>query len=494
MAINIQSLLKVILPKSTPPAGASRTSTFQPTNAGNVLAAPAYREHLTDIYTGRSANDSRVLLKQLFVNDPDVSAAVSAYLTVANTHPSFIVKDVDGNIDRPGQQALNLVLRALTSRFDYSTGFLMKPSIAEISENLRYMVLLRGGIGGELVLNKQKLPDSIRVVDLSTIQWFEPTSGVYKPQQVVPGSSDKISLDIATFFISFFRRDPTTIYTNSPFVSAINTIAARQQVVNDLYRIMRFTGYPRIEITILEDILKKQAPADIQSNPALLDQWVQVQLQSIQSTVSDMRADQAFVHTDSVEAKILNDKNPSAGMDISSVINALNAQNQAGLRSMSTILGRGESGVNTASVESRIFAMNADEINGPVSELWSQMLTMAIRIMGFEMSFVECTFADAEMRSALELEPQLIMKATRLKADLSEGIISDDEYHMEMYGRIRPDSSPELSGTKFLAPAAAAATDATAVSPNSDPLGRSLTTPGSKTAKSNTVAPKKSPK
>lgn len=492
MALNLKTLLKTVLPKKSNPAGTSITPTYNSSAPKNTLTLPAYREHITDIFTSRQANDSRVLLKSLFVHDPDMSAAVNAFLTVSNTDPLFIVKDANGVIDRTGQQDLNVILQALTSRFDYSTGFQLVPSIKAISENLRYMILLRGGLATELLFNKAKLPYGVRVLDLATFEWHEETPGVYKPQQIVPGASERLSLDVASIFVTFFRRDPTSIYTYSPFVSSINTIAARQQVINDLYRIMRFTGFPRIEVTVMEEVLRKNVPVEIINDPTAINSWIQDQISTISATLSDMRADQAFVHTDSLTAKILNDKNSSAGMNIDSVVGTLNAQNQAGLRAMSTILGRGESGVNTASVEARVFAMSADELNLPVADLWSQMLTMAIRAAGHEESTVECTFLPAEMRSQLELEPQLIMKSTRLLQDLSRGIISDDEYHMAMYHRIRPDSSPELSGTNFMNPAQSAQVDVTDVSPNADPLGRSLTAPGSKGAKSNGVAPKKS--
>lgn len=484
--MNLASLLKFVPMKKAATGGVSRTATFNPTNSEQTLTLPTYREHVVDIFATRASDDSRSLLQGLFIQDPDVSAAVSAYLTIANTEPVFLVKDANGVIDRVGQQDLNILIRALTSRYDYSTGFQMVQSLRSISENMRYLILLRGGVGAELIFNKQKLPYGVRLVDMSSVEWFEKQPGQYKPQQTTP-SGDKISLDIPSFFVAFFHRDPTKIYTHSPFVSAINTISARQQVINDLYRIMRFTGYPRIEVTVLEEILRKSAPANVKTEAALMEQWVAAQVSGIASTLSEMRADQAFVHTDSVEAKILNDKNPAGGLNIDSIVGTLNAQNQAGLRSMSTILGRGESGVNTASVEARVFAMNAEELNEPVAEIWTQMLTMAIRAMGHQDSYVECTFLPAEMRSALELEPQLIMKATRLRQDLSEGIITDDEYHLQMYGRIRPDSSPELSGTKFLSSGGTANVNAEDVSPNSDPLGRSIAAPGSKTAKSNIV-------
>lgn len=485
MAINLQSLMKFVPARKSVTGGVSQTSTFNPSNANQTLQLPTYREHLSDIFDTRAAGDSRSLLQGLFVQDPDVSAAVSAYLTVANTEPVFLVKDINGVIDREGQKSLNAILQAITSRFDYSTGFEITSSLRMISENMRYLLLLRGGIGAELLFNKAKFPYGVRLVDMLTIEWFEKTPGAYKPQQTTPDGG-KISLDVASFFVSFYHRDPTKIYTNSPFVSAVNTIAARQQVINDLYRIMRFTGFPRIEITVLEEVLKKSAPSSIKADPAQLEQWIAAQVSSISATVSDMRADQAFVHTDSVTATILNDKNPSNGLNVDSIIGALNAQNQAGLRVMSTILGRGESGVNTASVEARIFAMNAEEINLPVAEVWSQMLTMSIRAFGHMESSVECKFQPAEMRSALELEPQLIVRSSRLRQDLSDGIISDDDYHLAMYGRIRPDTSPVLSGTGFMS-ASKVAENAENVSPNSDPLGRSVTAPSSKVSKDNKV-------
>lgn len=450
MAINWASLLGFKGPRRANPAGVAYSNTFNPSNSENVLSLPDYRDHLNDIFETRTADDSRELLKKLFVHDPDVSAAVNAFLTVANTPMVSICRDADGVIDREAQKDLNQLITALTTRFDYTTGFELRPSLNAINEGMRYMVLLRGGLANELVLNKQQIPSQIRMVDSATLEWFERAPAVFKPQQAPAGSNDKISLDIPTFFVSFFRRDPTSIYTTSPFVSAINTVAARQQVINDLYRIMRFTGYPRIEVTVLEEVLKKSAPASVANDSAKLKQWVSEQIQAISNSLSTMRADQAFVHTDAVEAKILNDKNPGAGVNVDNIIGALNAQNQAALRTMSTILGRGESGVNTASVEARLFTMTAEEINEPLAEQWSQMLTMAIRILGHEEATVTVKFRPAEMKSELELETQLVNRQNRLLRDLSYGVIDDDEYHLEMYGRIRPDSAPILSGTGFM--------------------------------------------
>lgn len=448
MALNFSSLLKVVVPTRANPKGTAQTATFNPSNTTNTLSLPDFRGHLQDIFNTRRASDSRTLLKALFTQDPDVSAAVNAFLTVANTQPVFICKDIDGLIDREAQKSLNIILTALVTRFDYKSGFELRPSIRSISEMMRYMVLLRGSVASELVLNKNQLPHQIRLVDPASLEFYETEPALYKPLQVAD-SGDDVSLDIPTFFLSYFRRDPTTIYSTSPFVSSINTVAARQQVVNDLYRIMRFTGYPRIEVKILEEVLIKNAPENIKADPVSRSNWVSDEINRISGQLSTLRPEQALVHTDSMETSILNDKNASAGLNVDSIVGALNAQNQAALRTMSTILGRGESGVNTASVEARLFTMTAEEINEPVSELWAQMMTMAVRIAGHVDTYVECSFRPAEMRPATELEAQMQMRQTRLLEELSLGIITDDEYHLEMHGRIRPDDAPELSGTGF---------------------------------------------
>lgn len=482
----VDKAAQVLLPKKgkTTNAGAASGATFNPAAPDVLITVPTYRDHLQDIFTTRQASDARTLIKTLMINDPDMSAATNAYLTVANTDVILYVKDVNGAIDRNGQKLLNQILLTLTTRFDYTTGFEIRQTLRTMCESMRYMLLLRGMLSAEMIITKDGIFDQIRQIDPTTLTWYEPVNGYPKPKQVVVGNP--VGLDYSTFFVSYFRQDPTSLYSSSPFVSAINTIAARQQVINDLYRIMQITGYPRMEVKVLEEVLIRNAPPLIKADPVKIKQYVTAQLTSIQSAVGSLRPDQAFVHTDSVDTKMLNEGKPGAALNIEPVIKTLNAQNQAGLRAVSTILGRGESGVNTASVEARIFALTAQELNEPIADLLAQIFTMAIRIAGSQ-SYVHAKFRSVEMRPDLELEPQLTMKASRLKTDLSLGIIDDDEYHLEMYGRLRPDNAPILSGTGFMPGASTATVDVTKVSPNSDPMGRSLTTPGSKAAKGNNV-------
>lgn len=483
MAGLVSKVLSIIPPRLRG-TGTSRsfTNTYNPSATGSPLATPAYRDHLNDILTNRIALDSRALLKEMFRTDPDMSAAVNSYLTVADTEMQILVYDDRGAIDRKGHQLLQTSLLALETRYDYSKGFEFRQTLQSYCKDCRYMLLLRGGIGTELVLDKLLMPTELRNVDLQTIEWYEKQPGKFTPVQRPPGASEPIDLNIPTFFTSWFRKDPTDIYSFSPFISAINTIAARTQIVNDLYRIMTVTGFPRIHMSVVEEVIAKSAPPEARTDPKKMKEYKDARLAEVQTVLTNLRADESLVTTDAVESKILNDKNPGAALDIQPMIDVLNAQNQAGLKVMATVIGRGESGVNTASVESLIFTKNADALNEPIAELLTHLFTMVLRMQGYT-GRVVVSFAKAELRPELELEPQLVMKQSRFLQLLSEGIIDDDTFHLEVLGRIRPDNIPELSGTKFLTPAPAV--DTGKISPNSDPQGKSLSPKGSASARSN---------
>ncbi len=479
--------VSVVAPKKTAAKGI--TPTHNVSSPDTVLTAPAYRDHLSDLFDTRQASDARDLIKLLMVQDPDASAATNAFLTTANTDPVIVVYDVNDQIDRPGMLTLNQILMTLTERYDYSKGFEFRHSLSSLAESMRYMILLRGMLAAEAVITKEGIFNEIRQVDPVTLEWYERTNGVRTPVQSISGT--EIDLNVPTFFVSYFRQDPTTLYPNSPFVSAINTIAARQQVINDLYRIMQVTGYPRMEITVLEDILVKHAPPGVRADPDKIQVYVTQQLNQITSAIGTLRPDQPFVHTDSIAPKMMNESKAGMSLNIDPIIKTLNAQNQAGLRAVSTILGRGESGVNTASVEARIFSMTAQELNQPIAEILSRIFTMVLRMTGSQ-SYVKVRFRPVELRPDLELEPQRVLKADRLKKDLSLGIIDDDTYHLEMYGRIRPDSAPILTGTGFMEKqTSGSGTGADNITPNSDPLGRSVSDKkATDAAKSNSVSKK----
>lgn len=484
MALSLQTVFQVISPKRLPnPKGTANTPTYDPSNAQNVLSAPQYREHLEDIFTNRASLDSRDLIRNLLVQDPDASASLNAFLTLSDTKPIILVKDANGLIDRNGLKVVNALIDSLTTRFDYTKGFEYTPDLRAIAEEMRYMILAEGMVMGEPIITKEGIFNQIRLIQTNKLEWFERENGRLVPEQVPVNGGDNISLDFPHIFVAYYRQDPSKAYAYSPFVSVINTAAARQRIINDLYRIMQLTGYPRMDISIMEEVIRANAPENIKNDAAKMTTYINQTLASINTTIANLRPDQAFVHTDTVEVGIVNDKKAGMSMDIEPVIKTLNAQNQAALKTMATILGRGEAGVNTASVEARLFALQCDGLNVPVALLMSQMFTFLLRLTG-STSRVEVSFTPAEMRSPIELEAQLNLMAARLLYDLSEGIIDDDVYHLQMYGRIRPDSAPMLSGTKFYSASSGGDVNSNG---NNDSITRSVSSKSDKAAQSNAI-------
>lgn len=482
----VSDTLQIILPKKKAKAGGTaQTPTFK--SGQPVLTLPRYRDHLDDIFATRTANDARTLLSSLARQDSDVSAAFFAYQSISGS-AEWVVKayDLNGELSTDGITLANQIIERLTTVVDYSLGFSSKQSFNELNDDMRYWTLLRGSPGVELILDKKFQPDSLRMIDMATITWNESQPGVYKPVQKPAGSNTEINLDIPTFFVARFQQNPSDIYTYSPFVAAINTVAARQQVINELYRITQIIGYPRMDVTVMEEVLLKSAPALLRSDSKKTREFIDTQMASIQVAFQNLKSDQALVHTDAVEVGMVNEKNPAASLPIQNVIEVLNDQQQAALKTMPAVIGRSDNG-QVASTEARLFAMNCDALNRVVAGIWSQALSLACRLAGFQGS-IELIFKPVELRPVLELEPQLTMKQSRLEQALSRGYITDDEFHLDVFSRPRPASAPELSGTNFAQPVNAASVDPAKQSPNGDSLGRGMAPAGgTKVARSKQV-------
>lgn len=469
--------LQIILPKKKAKAGGmTATPTYRPNQ--EVLSLPRYRDHLSDLFATRSANDSRTLISDLSRHDSDVSGAFFAYQSIAGS-ASWVIKayDLQGQLSPEGVKIAHAILERLTTVTDYSLGYSAKASLKQLNDDMRYWTLLRGSPGAELILDKKFEPDTLRLIDIASIEWREKTPGVYKPVQKPTGSNIEINLDIPTFFTARFHQNPTDVYTYSPFVAAINTIAARQQVINELYRITQVVGYPRMDISVLEEVLLKSAPPLLRADHEKTRAFVDTQIQQITSAYQNLTSDQPLIHTDAVKVAMVNDSRPATSLPISNVIDILTEMNMAALKTMPAVVGKSNGNGQVASTEARLFALNCDALNKVLADIWSQGLSLAARLAGFQ-GRVEFEFEPVELRPVLELEPQKTMKQSRWEQALSRGYVTDEEFHINVFGRPKPDASPELSGTNFIDPAPAASVDAEGVSPNGDPLGRGLAPEG----------------
>lgn len=475
---------EVLLPKALQVGGKGQSPAFDASRGSDPVPRPITNSHQRDLLAERSGTDDD-LIQTLMRYDSDVAAATHAYLTVANTEMRHLCYDELGQVDPVAQQTISQFLTSLGTTMDYSQGFTMNRSLRARNEKMRYMLLKRGSVAGELLYDRKlgTITDFL-LLDTGSLDWSQKVNGKLKPAQRV-GQGDPIPLDFATVYYSSFRQDPSDPYSKSFFISVINTIYARTQIINDLYRIMNINGFPRIKIELLEETIRKHVPQSIKNNPTKVSEFINSIISETQASFQNIRPDQPLVHTDSSVITVMNERSSAMSLDISPIIKVLDAQNQSSLKTMATIIGRGESGVNTASVEARIFALSAAELNDPVAELWEQALTFVLRLSGSR-SRVAVHFAEPELRAESELEPARTQKQARLHKDLSLGLITDEEYHLQMYNRLPPQTAPILSGTNFLGGGVAQTAEVTkgpADQPNS--VQRQTTTKADKSAASN---------
>ena len=485
MANLLKNVVEFVLPKKKQKAGGvSVTDTFKEDN-DQTLTLPDYQSYLQDIQQTRLSDDEQDLIDSLFVNDPDCSAAVNAYLTLSDTEPMILVFNENDELDRDGIKLAHGIMRSLFEINDYTLGFQKKMSFREFKEAQGWLLLARGSVGAELVYDKAMRPSEIRIVDMATIKYKEKKNGEFKPIQKTT-NSDEIDLDIPTFFVSSYRQSPTSPYTHSHFTAAINTIASRSKMINDLYRIMNYTGYPRIEVKVFEQVLLKNCPESIASDTVKRNAWINERLRELSNKLNSLQPTSPIVHTDSAELGILNEKMSGASLQIKEIIDTFNAQNQAGLKVVATVLGRGTAGVNTASTETIIFSKAADGFNRPMEDLMSRILTFALRMSGYKGRCV-FRFEPVELRPALELENQKTMLQARMMTQLSYGLIPDDYFHLVVNGRLGSENSPQLSGTRFLdEPQSVDSSDPNA---NSSALNRELTPDNNTSSKAPDVQP-----
>ena len=506
----LKALGQVLLPKSTSTSVVSSPVVYNSTQPSAALAALSTNNHMRDLISERQSSTDNDIIETLMVYDPDVGAATNAYLTLANQNMRYLCRDENKQIDLKAQQIIDQLVMSLGHTNDYTQGFTMNRSMNARNADLRYMLIKRGSIAGELVLDKNFGITDMQMVDTNTLTWYSP-----KPNKRVPSQKSgnkEIKIDIPQFFYTSLRQDPSKAYSKSFFISVINTVYSRLQMINDLYDLMKITGYPRLDIKIVEEVIVKSMPEVMRNDPNQKAAFINGVIGSMQNSMATIRPDQPIVHTDSIEVGMVNDKGGSVGINVQPIIDTLDSQNQTALRSMATILGRGTSGVNTASVESRIFSMSAAEINDPIADFWSAAFTFALRLSG-SLSVVEVFFDEPEMRPPNELEPSKVIMQTRLQKDLSLGLISDEEYHLQMYNRLPPANAPKLSGTGFLDkvptsvtesltppagntgnnsgtvnPTPATAAGGATGSRQATPLQKAATSPAAKAAKSNTIA------
>jgi len=429
---------------------------------GDVYSPTAFNMY-QDVGNLRGLGQEEDVIKQIARYDPDAANAIWATLRFASTPLSIIFRDDKGEFDADKTREFKNLLKAnwLISTND--------PSAEELSDMIMRQLFLYGGLGLEVVLNQYKFPTKFVLVKNSTIEW-KMKKGQFVPFQKKPGGSGEINLDIPTFFFQTLDKDPDEATSESPLLPAIQAIVFKQQVISDIQRVIKRTGYPRLKVTVLEEVLRKNAPISVKGDDKKLSKWLTDQKEAIGTELGRINPEDAVVIFDSLEIDTLENKN-SASVDFRPIMEILDTQVVSALKSLPSILGKGKGGSqNIASVESMVFLNTPRYLQQRSAKLLSQAFTMTARLAGMR-GYIEVQHEHINLRPDLELEPQRLAKQNRILQLQSFGHIDDSEAALALGIEHLP--TEELAGTNFLN--GGPTTDTENISPNGDPLGRSIT-------------------
>lgn len=389
------------------------------------------------------------LLRHLSRVEGSFGATVNHFVEVAYT--SYKVRAFSAQTHRFDPDGTRLAM-SIISNLDTPTeydGTTKKKSFDEVIKLALKEALLSGLVSGELVLNKQRLPDSIQLVNGESLLWKDDGEGGAYPAQQVTGETDPVSLDIPTFFYSHLNPDPDTITPRSVMEACIGMLVYFQEFLEDIQKSVRQAGHNRLKFTLDADKVKKMAPREILQDAVKLKAFYESVRDAFQQQLETLNPEDGIVMYDFVEADVLQSGTGSK-LDYSPLLNTIIGQYSTAMKTPPSVLGLRLTGGSQqmGSVETLMFLKTAKTLHTPVETFFSRLLTLACRLYGADV-YIWFSMDPLDLRPERELEAFNTMKESRLLDRLSLGLITDEEAALELGCFPLPEGYKPLSGTMF---------------------------------------------
>lgn len=403
--------------------------------------------HLQNLADYRYSLNADDMLKLLSKIDPDVSAGIWNFLRLANSGLNCTVYNAKGTRDAKLQAQFGQMVTRLSGLQDFKN-WTIRTTLEDTANQLLKYVLLRGACASEAVLGKDRRLQKIAVIDPITVSFKQPTLGLWLPYQTDTNGKD-IPLNIPTFFWSVLDPDAQSPYETPPFLPVIQAVLFNMAVMQDLEKIVKRVAYPRIAIKIIEQTLRKFAPAAVQSDDAKMQAWLNTQRASIATALKDLKPEDAAVFFDSMDIDVLETKGNTT-VDYRPLKEVIDQRIISGLKSLPTILGRQFGSSQTLSgVEALLYARSIKGVQKIAASQLTQLLTLAMQLEGLK-GTVQVTYGPVNLKPENELEAFRVLKQSRVLELLSLGFIADEEAAEELTGDTTlPKTFKPLSGTGF---------------------------------------------
>lgn len=402
----------------------------------------------TDITTLRTQRTTYQVLRSFIAANPDLSAAVFAYIRAAVTSRYVAVaRNRDGTFNRDATNLLQQILARFDVLGDYKDGFSGIGSMRSNSEQMAKEILTYGACSCELVLDKARLPRELAPVSVTTLQ-FKSDGVDLQPIQKI--GDVEIDLDVPTFFYVSLDQDLLEPYSSSPMESAIQPALFATEFMNDLRRVVKKAIHPRVTVEIDYDLFVKAMPSEAQEDEVKRTAYMNAFLTDLESKLNGLEPEDALVYFNTLQTQYMTGGNTSLDAEYRVLSDIVDAKLSTGSKTMPSILGHASGSNNIASTETMLFMKSVGgAVQEKLNEIYSRALTLAVRLFGQDV-VVEFRYDPIDLRPDAELEAFKVMRQDRLLKQLSLGFITDEECGLALTGSLPPPGMTKLSGTMFM--------------------------------------------
>lgn len=388
-------------------------------------------------------------IRDFITASPDLSAAVSANLRLGISE-SYRMKawNPDGTFNPDATRLAYQLAQRMEMVPDYSEGFNAITSFLSTSEMLGKDMMSTGAMSMELVLDKSRLPSKFVPISTAQIVWFPDVGGkAVVPKQLISGTY--IDLDLPTFFYVALDQDVRTAYAGSPLESALQPVVADADFRNDMRRIIKRSVYPRLDISIDEEILAQSIPPEIAHDPVKLKEYRDAVQADVASVINGLLPEDALVHYSFLTVTFIDGSQHAPQEIFAGIQKMIDAKLSTGAKTLPSVLGHGSGSQNVASSETLLAMKTADGmIRRKLNEMYSKGMTLAVRLFGLDVA-VSFEYESIDLRPTIELEAFRAQRQSRILEQLSFGMITDEEACIDLTGMLPPPGMKPLSGTMF---------------------------------------------
>lgn len=442
----------VTLPRAV--IGKARSqNTLSGRDANQKILADNVVDVNNSIKTLRQGTQGGSIIRQLYDVDGLVSSLIVSLVRIAATPYKIKAYTTGTNqLDPAAVNAAESLISAWDTVWDYTKGYSDKPDMQGLIETLLLECALTSGVGLELVLDDARLPASPRPFAYDTLEWKSDGKDNRFPSQrrknAKPGQSPEVDLNIPTVWVGEVMKSASRTYNVSFLVSSLRNLYHYDEFIEDMRRVVRQSGQPRLLVQLNYEKVVNSAPADVRTEPAKLQSYLEDTRSAIETVVRNLDPEDALVYYDLAEVDTASTAGEKA--DYKELLEALAGITASSMKANPSVLGlrMGSGSQNLGSVESMLFTKTAATLHAPVQKVLSRALTLAVRLLGID-AYVKFEFDSIDLRPELEMEAHKAIRQNRVLELLSIGFLTDEEAAIALGTGARPPGAPQLSGTFF---------------------------------------------